>query len=93
MLSLNDLGVLDHGHTAAIRHLAFYSDGFTAVVGELIVDRLVFPNDQIGFSFAYNADRAAASDALCPSGLAVLLAHRVMIDVAHHIDHLTGDFF
>ena len=45
VLFVYDLGVLDHRNTAAIRHLAFYSDGFTAVVGELIIDRLVFTND------------------------------------------------
>lgn len=92
-LFLYDLGILDHRHTTAICQLAFYSDGFTAVVGELIVDRLVFANDQIRFALAQDADRASAFDAFGPARLAVLFAHCVMIDIAHQIDYFAADGF
>ena len=39
-----------------------------------------------------NADWAAALDAFCPARLAVFLADRVVIDVAHHVDNFAGDF-
>jgi hypothetical protein len=59
----------------------------------LIVDWLVFTNDQIRFPIAYDADRPATLNALCATGLAMLFADGIVIDVAHHIDHFAGHFF
>jgi hypothetical protein len=92
-LLLDDLGVLDHGDAATLSELAFQGDAFTAVLSELLVDWLVFANDQIRFAFAYNTDRPTALDALRPAGLAMFFANRIMIDVAHHIDYFAGHFF
>jgi hypothetical protein len=92
-LFLNDLGVLDHGDTATLGQFAFKSDVLTTILGELIVDWLVFANHQICFPIAYDADRPAALDALCPARLAMFLADGIVIDVAHHIDHFAGHFF
>ena len=63
------------------------------VLGELIVDWLVFANNQICLPIAYDADRPATLDALRPAGLAMFLADGIVIDVAHHIDHFSGHFF
>ena len=91
-LFLNDLGVLDHGDAAALCQFAFQGDLFATVIGELIVHRLVFADDQIRFAVADDPDRTAALDAFGPAGLTMLLADSVMIDVAHHIDDFAGDF-
>ena len=93
MLLLHDLGILDHGDPAALSHFAFNGDVLTTVLGELIVDWLVFANHQIRFPIAYDADRAAALDALCPTGLTMFLADRIVIDVTHHINDFAGHFF
>jgi hypothetical protein len=92
-LFLNDFGVLDHCDAAAFGQFPFYGDIFTAVVGQLIVDWLVFANDQIRFALADNADRPASFDAFGPAGLAMFFADGIVIDVAHHIDHFAGQFF
>jgi hypothetical protein len=92
-LFLNDFGVLDHCDAAAFGQFPFYGDIFTAVVGQLIVDWLVFANDQIRFALADNADRPASFDAFGPAGLAMFFADGIVIDVAHHIDHFAGHFF
>ncbi len=92
-LFLDDLGVLDHGDAATLGQFAFDSDVLTTVLGELIVDWLVFANNQICFAIAYDADRPATFDALCPARLAMFLADGIVIDVAHHIDHFASHFF
>ncbi len=92
-LFLNDLGVLDHGDTATLGQFAFKSDVLTTILGELIVDWLVFANNQICFPVAYDADRPATLDALCAARLAMFFADGIVIDVAHHIDHFAGHFF
>jgi hypothetical protein len=92
-LFLNDFGVLDHRNSAALGHLALHGDRLAAILRELIVHRFVFANHEIRFAFAHDADGAAASDALGPAGLPVFFAHRVMIDVAHHVDHFAADSF
>ena len=63
------------------------------VLSELIVHWLVFANYEICFALADDTDRATALDALRPAGLTMFFADRVMIDVAHHIDHFAGHFF
>src|SRR5438309_4121594 len=83
-LFLYDLGVLDHGDAAALGHFAFQGDRFAAVLGELIVHRLVFADDQIRFAVADDPGRTAALDALGPARLPVLLADSIVVDVAHH---------
>jgi len=93
VLFLNDLGVLDHGDTATLGQFAFKSDVLTAKLCELIVDWLVCTNHQICFPVAYDADRPTTLDTLCPARLAMFLADRIVIDVAHHIDHFPGHFF
>ena len=93
MLFLNDLGVLDHGDAAAFRDFALHGDAFAAIFGEFIVDWLVFANDEVGFAIAHDADRATSFDALGPASLAMFLADRVMVDIAHHIDYFAGDRF
>ena len=92
-LFLNYLGVLEHGDAATLGQLAFHGDVFAAVFSELIVDRLVFADDQIRFALADDADRSTTLDALCPAGLAMFFADGIMIDVAHHIDHFAGHLF
>ena len=92
-LFLYDLGVLDHGDAAALGHFAFQRDRFAAVLGELIVHRLVFADDQIRFAVADDPGRTATSNALGPARLTMLFADSVMIDVAHHIDDFAGHFF
>ena len=92
-LFLNNLGVLDHGDTATLGQFAFKSDVLTTILCELVVDWLVFANNQICFAIAYDADRPATLDALCPARLAMFLADGIVIDVAHHIDHFASHFF
>ena len=92
-LFLYHLGVLDHGHAAALGEFAFQRDRPSAVLSQLIVDRLVFADDQIRFAGADDPDRTAALDALGPTRLPVLLADSVVIDVAHHIHDFAGHFF
>ena len=58
-----------------------------------IVDRLVFANHQIRFSFAYNTNGSTTFNALGPARLTVLFARGIVIDVAHQIDYLATDFF
>jgi hypothetical protein len=92
-LFLYDLGVLEHGDAAALRHLAFQCDRLAAVISQLIVHRLVLADHQIRFAVLDDADGAAALDALRPASLTMFLADGVVIDVAHHIDHFAGHFF
>jgi len=92
-LFLNDLDILDHGNAATLCQLAFERDGLAAVLGELIVDWLMFANYEICFSLADDTDWSTILDALRPAGLAMFFADRVMIDVAHHIHHFAGHFF
>jgi hypothetical protein len=67
-LLLNDLGVLNHCDTPAFGQLAFHGDGLAAILGELIVDWLVFANDQLRFALADDAGSPAALDALGSAG-------------------------
>ena len=90
---LNDLDILDHGNATTLCQLAFERDGFAAVLGDLIVDWLMFANYEICFSLADDTDWYTILDALCPSGLPMVFADRVVIDVAHHIHHFAGHFF
>ena len=92
-LFLNDLGVFEHRDAATLGRFALNSYVLTTVFSELIVDWLVFANNQICFAIAYDADRPATLDALCPARLAMFLADGIVIDVAHHIDHFAGHFF
>jgi hypothetical protein len=92
-LFLYDLGVLDHGDAAAFGHFALQCDRFAAVLSQLVVDRLVFADDQIRFAVADDPGRTAALDAFRAARLPVLLADSVMIDVAHHIDDFASHFF
>jgi len=92
-LFLYDLGVLEHGNTAALGDLAFQRNRLAAVLSQLIVHRLVFADDQIRFAVADDADRAAALNALRSARLTMFLADSVVIDVAHHIDDFAGHFF
>src|SRR5207248_671903 len=62
-------------------------------IGKLIINRLVFAHDQIRFAVADDTDGTAASDAFGAAGLPVFLAHGVMVDKAHHIDHFARDLF
>ena len=89
-LLLYDLGVLDHGDAAALGQFAFERNCLAAIFSELIVHWLVFADDQIRFAIADDPDRAAVLDAFCSAGLAVFFAHRIVIDVAHHVDHFAG---
>jgi len=93
VLFLNNLDVLEHGNAATLGELAFHGDVFTAVFSELIVDWLMFADNEIGFALADDTDRSTTLDALCPAGLAMFFADRIMIDIAHHIDHFAGHFF
>ena len=90
---LNYLGVLDHRDAAALGQLAFYCDVFATQIGKLIVNWLVFADDQIRFTVADDAGRTTASDAFGPAGLPVFFTDGVMIDVAHHVDHFACDLF
>src|SRR4029450_2213173 len=92
-LFLDDLGVLDHGNATAFGQFAFHSNVFATVFGELIVDWLVFADDEICFAFADNTDRPTILDALGPTGLAMFFADGIMIDVAHHIHDFASHFF
>src|SRR5213592_695449 len=92
-LFLNDLGVFEHRDAATLGRFALNSYVLTTVFSELIVDWLVFANHQICFPLAYNADRPATLDALCPARLAMFLTDGIVIDVAHHIDNFAGHFF
>jgi len=92
-LFLNHLGVLDHRDAATLRELAFQRDVFAAVFGKLIIHWLVFANHEIGLAVADDAHGPTAFDAFCPTGLTMLFADGVVIDVAHHIDNFAGYFF
>jgi len=92
-LFLHYFGVLDHGDAAALCQLAFQGDVFATQIGKLIVHWLVFADDQIRFTLTDDADGTTASNAFGPARLPVFLAHGVMIDVAHHINHFARDFF
>ena len=91
-LFLYDLGVLEHGDAAALGHFALQRDRFAAELSQLIVYRLVFADHEIRFAVAYDPDRAAAFDALL-TATGVLLAYRVVVDIAHHVDDLASHFF
>ena len=91
-LFLDDLSVLQHGHASALSHFPFYRDRFAGVLRQLIVHRFVIADQQVGFAFGYDADRSAAFDAL-GRATRVFITHRVVIDVAHHIDNFAGNFF
>jgi len=92
-LFLYDLGVLDHGDAAALGQFAFERNRLAAVLSELVVHWLVFTHDEVGFAIADDPDRTAALDAFRSAGLAVFFANRIVIDVAHHVDHFAGHFF
>jgi len=92
-LFLYDLGVLEHGDAAALGHFALQRDRFAAVLGQLIVYRLMFADHEIRFAVADDPDRTAILDALGAARLPVLLADSVMIDVAHHVDDFASHFF
>jgi hypothetical protein len=59
--------------------------------GKFVVHRLVRADHEICFAVAYDPDRAAAFDTLL-TATGVLLAHRVVVDIAHHINDLAGHF-
>jgi hypothetical protein len=87
---LNDLGVLDQRDSATLGQFAFERDRFAARIGELVVHRFVFADDEIGFAVFNNADRAAVLDALRAAGLTMLRADCVVIDIAHHVHDFAG---
>src|SRR5207253_9254311 len=64
-----------------------------AVLGELVVDWLMYANHHICFSLADDTVCPTTLDALRAAGLAMFFADCVMIDVAHHIHHFAGYFF
>jgi hypothetical protein len=88
-----DLGVREHGDTAALGEFAFQRNRLPAVLSQLIVHRLVFADDQVRFAVADDPDRTAALDALGSASLTMFLADSVVIDVAHHIHDFAGHFF
>jgi len=92
-LFLDDLCVLQHGDATALSHFAFDGDRFARVFRKLIVHRFVSADDQIGLALGNNTDRPTPFDALDPTGLAMLFADGVVIDVAHHIDNFACNFF
>jgi hypothetical protein len=91
-LLFHDLGILEHGDTAALSELAFHRDRFARVLGELVVDRFVIADNEVSFPLREDAYRTVAFDALRGAS-SVFFSSRVVIDVAHHIDHFAGDFF
>src|SRR5207237_3629470 len=88
-----DLDILDHGNATTLCQLALDRDSLAAVLGELVVDWLMFANHEICFSLADDTDWPTTLDALRAAGLAMLFADCVRIDVAHHIHHFAGYFF
>jgi hypothetical protein len=92
-LFLHDLGVLDHRDPAALGHFALQCNRLAAVLSELIVHRLVFTDDKIGFAIADDPGGTAALDAFRAARVTMLFTDSVVIDVAHHIDDLAGHFF
>src|SRR5438034_9782419 len=92
-LFLDDLRVLQHGDATALSHFAFDRNCFARVFRKLMVHWLVFTDDQIRLSVGNDADRSTTFDALGPAGLAMFFTHRVVIDVAHHIDNFARNFF
>src|ERR1051325_3299190 len=89
----NYLGVFDHCHPTALGDLAFDRDVLATILRELAIHRLVFAHNQISFAIAHDADWAPALDAFGPARLAVLFAHGVMIDIAHHVYDFAGHYF
>ncbi len=89
-LFLNDLGVLDHRDAVALGNFAFEGDGFAGVFGELIIHRSVIADDEIGFALARDSDRSATSDAFRRAG-GMFVSRRVVIDIAHHVDHFASN--
>src|SRR5206468_2390403 len=73
-------------------HFAFDRNRFARVFRELIVHRFVIADEQIGFAIGYNADWPPALDAL-GRATGMFITHRVVIDVAHHIDNFARNFF
>ena len=64
MLFLHNLGVLDHVEAITRDELAFDGDCLSRQGNQLRVDRLVFTNEQIGFTvFGLDADWEAYLDA------------------------------
>src|ERR1700693_2470618 len=90
---LNNLGVLEHRDPTALNKFAFERDRFAAGIGELVVHRLVFANDNICLAVFNDPDGSAVFDALRATGLSVTIAHCAMIDIAHHVDYLAGHRF
>src|ERR1051326_5896617 len=45
-LLLNDFGVFQHDHAAALGDFAFDGDGFSAGLGQLVIDRLLFADHE-----------------------------------------------
>ena len=89
-LFLNDLGVLDHRDAVALGNFAFEGDGFAGVFGELFIHRFVIADDEIGFALARDSDRSATSDAFRRAG-GMFVSRRVVIDIAHHVDHFASN--
>lgn len=92
-LFLHDLGVFDHGDASTLGHFPLQSDCFAAELSQLIVHWLMFADDQIRFAVADDANRTATLDAFRAARLSMLLANGVVVHVAHHVDHFTGNFF
>src|SRR5207244_12295426 len=85
----NDLDILDHGNASTLCQLALDRDRLAAVLGELVVDWLMFANHEICFSLADDTDWPTTLDALRAAGLTMSFADCSMIDVAHTIQQFT----
>src|SRR5690348_6152802 len=92
-LFLHHFRVLEQRDTAALNKLSLERDRFAAGIGQFIVDRFVFTDDEVGFAVLNDSDRAAVFDALGTAGLSVAVSHRVVIDITHHVDNFAGHSF
>src|ERR1700693_972426 len=75
---LNNLGVLEHRDPTALNKFAFERDRFAAGIGELVVHRLVFANDDICLAVFNDPDGSAVFYALRATGVFAALAPLLM---------------
>ena len=88
---LLDLGVLDHVDAVSRAELAFNGDRLGGILRQFGVKRLVLTDQQIRLAvICFDSDRQAGVDALLRA-VGVLLARRVVIEVASHVEHLAFD--
>jgi hypothetical protein len=91
-LELLDCDVVEYGKAVTAADFAFNGDGLGGVVGELIVQRVVAPDEQINSTviLTFDPNRQAFSDASLRA-FGVFRSAQIVSNVASHIENFAGD--